>query len=71
MVRAAVYRKKPKRDQKEKDAEETCIKEAIEWLCKDPTRTIAAAGRQFLVNYDNLRHHYLGHHKSQKQSHEH
>ena len=71
MVRAAVYCKKPKQDQKLKDAKEFCIKEAIAWLHADPTRKITAAQRQFLVNYDTLCHCYLSHHQPAHQSQEH
>ena len=49
VVRAAVYCKKPKRDQKSKDAKEVHITEAIAWLHADPTHKITASKRQFLM----------------------
>lgn len=70
MVRAAVHRTKPKKDAKSKAAEEARIAEAIAWLREEPSRKIAAAAREFLVTYDSLRHRYLGHHQSARQSQE-
>lgn len=71
MVRAAVHRKKPPRNEDAKRAEEERIGQAIEWLHEDPTRTIAAAKREFLVNYYNLHNRYLNHHQPQRRAHEH